>query len=773
MTRRQCYACPIQLLNLRYQMVWHFLLFFLSGSALAAEKSPLLVDTPLLIVDQSGKASATITLRNDSGAPIQQLRLNLSDFIHKGPAGKSYPLGTTSTLTTVNDNEKEILNGTRELAKDATLTIRVTVANLWEAGQSEAVLRNGQTDIPVLGGPKSSLKAIRIPAAYNVQIVSPTPDAPEIHFVGDRALIGLKNSDPFSYCFRWKLRLNGRLYDGGQKIIDLAPGGNKYFYLERPALNADFPEAGLITSGTVKDEIVKGNLVLEPAFEGDAITQMLPPKDLPVTFRLSYWTDNFQELLNGVCIFLLLALGGLFSIWVNSGIPNTSRALTVRRRVRDLEARIRGLGTSIDSRWRVLLESHLPAIRRELFSTPWVFPSFATTLDRLTKKVDMVEKWVEIAYGASIVLHQADPVMQLIPPTVLRWIHEQCSRALTPIESGLTTDDEVQTMKADLNAARNYLALTVAHAANPDLAKEIGDREARCQPYLAGLGNAHPQFAGLVNQVTAVVSTPLSPVNYVDRDSRSLKMDLVRAFVERVKELAGAPAGSPEAAALTRLQTCGSTLLMTYLVPNTHESLQIARLIVNQMCQDIYPVDALTSQMTMTPPAVTITTDPAVVEAESPVRLALRFNRGILNEAVARHEWTCTWDFGDQTSNESGWEVFHSYESGGIRQVEITICDLNANPVIPKSITGNVTVRDDRERSRTGRVWRFLRPEPETRLELARLTIMLALALLGLVAMGRQQAQNLSFLGAVGALIALGFGADTIKNLISQRSSNA
>src|SRR5262245_54760569 len=116
MTRRQSYACAKQLLNLRYQMVWHFLLFLLSGSALAAEKLPLLVDTPLLIADQSGKASATITLRNDSGAPIQQLRLNLSDFIHKGPAGKSYPLGTTSTLTTVNDNEKEILNGTRELA---------------------------------------------------------------------------------------------------------------------------------------------------------------------------------------------------------------------------------------------------------------------------------------------------------------------------------------------------------------------------------------------------------------------------------------------------------------------------------------------------------------------------------------------------------------------------------------------------------------------------------------------------------------------------------
>jgi len=37
----------------------------------------------------------------------------------------------------------------------------------------------------------------------------------------------------------------------------------------------------------------------------------------------------------------------------------------------------------------------------------------------------------------------------------------------------------------------------------------------------------------------------------------------------------------------------------------------------------------------------------------------------------------------------------------------------------------------------------------------------------------RQQAQNLSFLEAVGAVAARGFGADTIKNLIMQRSSSS
>ena len=69
----------------------------------------------------------------------------------------------------------------------------------------------------------------------------------------------------------------------------------------------------------------------------------------------------------------------------------------------------------------------------------------------------MVQQWVEIAYSASIVLHQADENLPMIPHTVLLWLQERCTHALTPIESGLTTDEEIETMKAGLNAARNYL----------------------------------------------------------------------------------------------------------------------------------------------------------------------------------------------------------------------------------------------------------------------------------------------------------------------------
>jgi hypothetical protein len=799
-------------------MIWYFVLLLLTSSALAAEPSLVLVDAPLLMVDQNGNASATILLRNDTGTPIPQLRLNLSDFMHKRPDGKSYPLGTSRTLAVVNEGEKPIFDGKNALPADATLSVLVTVTKLWEAGQSEAILKNGDTLIPVLGGPsQSSLKALRIPAAYNVQIISSTPDTPEIHFVGDRALVGLKNADPFTYRFAWRLYLNGQLFDGGSNFIDLPPGASKYVSLARPGPNTKFPEPTWLIAGTLKDEIVKGDLVLEPVFEGDAMTQPLPPKNLPVTFRLSYWSDNWQQFWNIYWIFLLLAVGGVFSIWVHAGMPNTARALALRRRLDDLATRIRGLGASVDSRWRVLLESHLQPIRRELYSTFWSFPSFATTLDRVTERVDMVQKWVEVAYSASIVLHLADQHMHLIPHTVLRWLQERCIHALTPIASGLTTDEEIVAMKADIKAAENYLTITVARAQNADLTKEITDRENQLKqgspPALDELPCKYPEYTNFINQVKAAISanTPLSPVNYSDRDVCSLKVDLLWTFHQRWQK-------TWDGEARKRLEQYRPKL-MEYLVADTHESLNVAGLRVDEMRQDIYP-ESLVAAVTQ----MEIRTDPRTVYAQSPIRLALCFKRQLLNEAVARQEWTCTWDFGDQTPCEEGWEVFHSYESPGKPQVQITIRNLDGElvvpgpppsaievhyspersgpapglqpepekPVAPVPPPGTIEVHDSPERSGPtpglpskpetwpeyvrrvrASVWRFVKLEPETRLELVRLMIVLALALLGLMTTARQQVQNLTFLEAVGVVVTLGFGADTIKNLIVQRSSSS
>jgi hypothetical protein len=70
------------------------------------------------------------------------------------------------------------------------------------------------------------------------------------------------------------------------------------------------------------------------------------------------------------------------------------------------------------------------------------------------------------------------------------------------------------------------------------------------------------------------------------------------------------------------------------------------------------------------------------------------------------------------------------------------------------------------------RVLRLGRPHAETMLEASRLAMVLTIAVIGLVGSAQHQAQSLTLLQAAGAVFALGFGADTLKNLITQKGAS-
>ena len=69
------------------------------------------------------------------------------------------------------------------------------------------------------------------------------------------------------------------------------------------------------------------------------------------------------------------------------------------------------------------------------------------------------------------------------------------------------------------------------------------------------------------------------------------------------------------------------------------------------------------------------------------------------------------------------------------------------------------------------RLVRMGKPHAETLLEASRLAMVLTLAVIGLVGSAEHKAQSLTLLQAAGAVFALGFGADTLKNLITQKGA--
>src|SRR5207249_1920829 len=118
-----------------------------------------------------------------NGSTKTDLRLNLSEFECNQPDRKNCP-ETIRILTPAGDKDKSILDS-GSLAPNASINLKATVSRLWRPGRWTAKLRNGQDEA-------GALTAIAIPPAYNIQIVSSTPDSPEIQFRARKALVTLQ-----------------------------------------------------------------------------------------------------------------------------------------------------------------------------------------------------------------------------------------------------------------------------------------------------------------------------------------------------------------------------------------------------------------------------------------------------------------------------------------------------------------------------------------------------------------------------------------------------
>ncbi len=759
-------------------------------------------DVPVLHADPTGTVAASVVLRNAGTGPIA-IRLNISDFDFHAPNGATWPLGATISWSAASVADKSILNGLKPLDAGHELTAKMTVVHLWEAGESTGVLRNADSDIPTTSGQKQCiLQAVRVPDAFNVSLDVPG-NPPELDFdalgTGEQHyLVRLVNADPMTYRFHWALRLDDQLQSPSKDIVDLPPGGSAYIDLAtvapRPAGVAGWISQ-FLAQGTIKDEMTSGGLVLTPVFASANIPPA-PLKVLPVSVRLRFWSDGLQEFFNLVCVFLLLTAGGVASIWVHCGMPNTARALQLQKRLRAVEAQINGLGGDIRSEWRVLLAGGCRTLAADLESTWWVFPAFADVVSQATTNIGMLEAWGAVAYDVSIVLRRTRSQAQDgIPPTVLHWIETSCEDALAPIESGRTNEEELQNMRASVKYALDLLHLLEDGKQIPDLEQEIGEREKRLAERTIDQ-NWPAEFAFLANQVSESMKTPLSPPLYTDRDTLSLKLDLLNEFLgyyERSQSGAYTAAAATASASgppisitaprasdvLTALENY-RTRFFRYLGPDAPESLRMARLFVAEMRQNVYAPE-LVEEARKQPSGLQVLVEPAQIRAATCVHFQLLFRRQALNESSARHEWTCIWNFGDGCAAETGWEVHHGFERDGCYDATVEVTDLNGDSVAPPLVkqlrVGEWLSADAGWRDRMGmaarRMARMWKPHAETILEASRLALVLAVAVFGLITTARQQAASLTLPEAIGAVIALGFGADTLKNLITDKTASS
>jgi hypothetical protein len=190
---------------------------------------------------------------------------------------------------------------------------------------------------------------------------------------------------------------------------------------------------------------------------------------------------------------------------------------------------------------------------------------------------------------------------------------------------------------------------------------------------------------------------------------------------------------------------------------------------------------------------IRIKVDHGEVRQYDPCEFRLEFLKLSLNTAYARKEWTCRWTFtlGGQTLVEEGWVVTHYFQEGDKYELKITLThDIDAIKISVPDVEvfpqGEISVLREKRR-RIGQAvnavlhgrWSDARKEWKGRrntgkaLDYLRLAMALVIALFGLIAGAKEQLLKLDVLPALIAVFMVGFGADQIKNLLTQKPPGA
>jgi hypothetical protein len=232
--------------------------------------------------------------------------------------------------------------------------------------------------------------------------------------------------------------------------------------------------------------------------------------------------------------------------------------------------------------------------------------------------------------------------------------------------------------------------------------------------------------------------------------------------------------------------------LFQLLAQDGWHSLRRAQRLVSEMSDGIYSEDI---KKEIIEKRVEIRLDRNVVRAYEPALLNVHFKIPTFETCSARDEWLCEWDFGhapfggvqdvktgkgeakplaDPTPKgnqgnltEEGWSVAHYFP--GPRDYTLTVkfrdeegTDINDASVIP---TRTLTVGGPSEQ--TTAKWRK-RIDYNAAL---RLVLALIPAVVGMVGGVKEEFLKMDLFLALGSIFGVGFASDTVKNLLTQKST--
>jgi hypothetical protein len=741
---------------------------------------------PLIL--RAGAGSAVITLTNDTAASIP-LQLTAGPFVDT----------VTTALLTKPSATFAPISGTEALPKEIpahqSIQVKVSVADMSASSASTLTLANSGVAI-------GSIHLLAMDAPLNITVAGAGTVANAIAYrFGYPSTITLKNGDAQGYTFDWTFQLEKHIQSGqatlapnGIARISLIPGKEDYSLTDR-----------LRPSGR------SGLLILMLHGPSGVVPGLLPERPLQVNLTMQRIDPESSAFWSYLYVGFILVLGGLLSLLGNAVLPNVQKKSGLRVQLGELAERTSNVSTRVDSYLRVLLRLERKKI--ELLveaATPWSFTA-GDNYGQIALSIEQLDKRLTVAERLDNLRRKHEATFSTAPPSVSDSIDAKLHAGAERLHTFVLSAADLAAANAALDDAEARLNML----GDPDsLAKLVAANFALLKKRIttftpAYLIDIQAALDGIWSIATEQFDDPskIAPRSIFAVDHAVAAMQISMDFAMVRESLPKADSSSNSS-----LRCAGETArnrlierqckLLDLLGTLSWQGLRAATILVQEMREDIYEEDVLLELAREGQAAITFDTQTA--RPYLPVFFTVAFRDFRYNRAAAVDRLLCQWDF--QNFPEDGWKICHFFPAqepprgvlpffGNIglrihrfftgkprkidpqwKQITATLRTCKAPPSaaaamspvagpVPATVYNTPIV-----------LTRFIElqaalPDSNASLRFAervRFAITMGVALASLLSGALDQLGKLDFLPATVAIFVLGFGADAVKNLLTQ-----
>jgi hypothetical protein len=691
-----------------------------------------------LAILQTASGSSVVHLENSQSAELP-LNLTAGPFVsHETGAVVS---GIVSF--TAGDGSGPPL---KNLPHGASVDVVATVSNESAFGLSTANIFNSGKCI-------GQLKAVRYDAPFNFTVEGEGSTTLALRVeAGQDVQINLKNNDELTYPITLSLYFDGEEIAASPSNLTVGPNSS---VLVRFKTSSKWFDLGTWfrpkTSGL--RIIVRPSRSTFGDVDGD---RALTNRFVAVNAQMFGLSTTRTELVSFTVVFCVLLLGGLASLATNSLLPNVLKKLSYKRKLFGLADATSAVSVKVDSRLRVLLRLERNRLLKLLVSSTLFSTDPGDIFQQVDNGLAALGKRVASAQRLDELRNQFDLHSSSCPSSVSDKVDESLQEVADQLRSISVTDKIIDNANLALDSAEQTLnTLTNSEAMARDIAQRHVQLLARVATFpkdvLAPFQDALP---GLFRVLDAVYNDahPVLPENFMEVDD---SIDRVNVALDSIYVYAT----TKDVGIQSRLNGRRDQLLQL-LGTRDWRTLRAARGLVEQMRQNIYPEDLIEA---LRAKKASITIDQQVARPYSPLELCVCFDVYQYNHAKALEQLRCVWTFDDGLT-EKGWYVCHFYQEPAERTITADI---------PLSIAAATAGTSDAIQFTQKLSVRQTTSSFSKQYLLAgglRFAIAFFIALVGLVGGARDQLAKLDVLPALIAVFLLGFGADTIKNVFTQKN---